>query len=390
MRRWVRNILGLIAVGMLLRVVWPQAWIVNLPLRLFGIGAPALTTDALRQRLHLPQGFEISLYDKKSEGARMLRLTSVGDLLVSHPQAGNIVLLHRDADGDGHPDSRQILLHDLDLPHGLDLADGWLYVGESSAVGRIRFDAATRAVSGNYQRLIKLPVHGQHWTRSVRVGRDGWVYVSVGSSCNACIEADPHRAALLRFEPGSGRTEVVATGLRNTVGLDWQPGTGDLYGTDNGRDLLGDDLPPCELNKLVHGQDYGWPYAYGNRVLDPEFGPGHQDKVNASVAPAYRFGAHNAPLGLTFLRSVHWPEVYKNAALVALHGSWNRSRKDGYKVVSLHFEPSGSIEARDFITGFERDEAVSGRPVDIAEDPAGALYVSDDYTGSIYRVTRTP
>jgi cytochrome c553 len=213
------------------------------------------------------------------------------------------------------------------------------------------------------------------------------MYVSVGSSCNACEEQDERRAALLRFRPDGSQPEVHARGLRNTVGFDWQPGTGELFGTDNGRDLLGDDVPPCELNRIVAGGFYGWPYAYGDKQPDPDFGAANPDRVRESLAPAHGFGAHTAPLGIAFLRGAHWPPPYRGAALVALHGSWNRTEKQGYEVVSLHFGERGTVSERKFLSGLEVDDDVIGRPVDVAEGPDGAIYVSDDLTGRIYRVT---
>ena len=221
----------------------------------------------------------------------------------------------------------------------------------------------------------------------MRVGPDDRIYVSVGSSCNVCEEEDPRRAAILRFQLDGSGAEVYASGLRNTVGFDWQPGSGELFATDNGRDLLGDNFPPCELNRVVQGGFYGWPFANGDRVPDPDFGDRAPERVAASLPPVYAFRAHNSPLGITFVRGERAPAAYRGAALVALHGSWNRTRKDGYKVVSLHWLPDGRIEERDFVVGFELDEDVIGRPVDVAEGPDGAFYISDDYAGAVYRVS---
>jgi cytochrome c553 len=212
------------------------------------------------------------------------------------------------------------------------------------------------------------------------------LYVSMGSSCNACIETDPRRAAIVRYRLDGSGQELYATGLRNAVGFDWRPGTKELYATDNGRDLLGDDFPPDELNRIVEGGFYGWPFANGNRVPDPEFGKGHEAQIAASIPPVHEFRPHNASLGITFVRGTHVPPEFRGAALVALHGSWNRTRKDGYKVVSLHWQPDGQIVERDFLSGFLKNEDVIGRPVDVAEGPDGAFYVSDDYAGAIYRV----
>jgi mono/diheme cytochrome c family protein len=190
---------------------------------------------------------------------------------------------------------------------------------------------------------------------------------------------------MVRYRPDGSGEEIYATGLRNSVGFDWRPGSGELYATDNGRDLLGDDFPPCELNRIVRGGFYGWPYANGDRVPDPDLGEGHAEEIARSIPPALGFAAHNAPLGMTFARGEQLPPAYRGAALVALHGSWNRTSLDGYEVVSLHWN-GDEIEERPFLGGFLRDGSVRGRPVDVAEGPDGALYVSDDYTGAIYRV----
>lgn len=367
----------------------PERYAINAPIAqlLLGRGVEPAPEDELRQQLRVPHGFTVSLYASGIPNARMLRFTERGDLLVSTPRSGSVWLLARDEDQDGRADATSRLLDGLDRPHGLDFHDGWLYVAEGSAVGRVRYDADARRAEGRLEPVVTgLPSGENHWTRTVRFGPDGGMYVSVGSSCNVCIEESPERAAMLRFEPDGSARRIHATGLRNSVGFDWRPSTGELFATDNGRDLLGDDVPPCELNRIVENGFYGWPFAYGNRVPDPDFGAGHEADVARSIPPAHSFGAHNAPLGITFVRNPNAPPELRDAALVALHGSWNRTRKDGYEVVSLHWSADGSIERRDFLTGFLRDQTAIGRPVDVAEGPDGAIYVSDDYAGAVYRV----
>jgi glucose/arabinose dehydrogenase len=368
----------------------PEKYAVNAPIGhlLFGRGEAAPAVDELQRRISVPEGFALSLFATGIPNARVLRFTPSGDLLVSAPRGGRVLLLERDGNGDGRSDGTRTILEGLDRPHGLDFHEGWLYVAEGSAVSRVRFDTEGRRVVGSLERVIsELPDGGNHWTRTIRFGPDGMLYVSVGSSCNVCEEKDPRRAAILRFQPDGTGEESFATGLRNSVGFDWHPASGDLYATDNGRDLLGDDIPPCELNRVIAGGFYGWPYAYGDRSSDPDLGAGHEQEIAASIPPAHPFRAHNAPLGITFVRSDLAPPSLRGAALVALHGSWNRRAKDGYKVVSLHWQPDGRIAERDFAAGFLDDEGVIGRPVDIAEGPDGAIYISDDFTGSVYRVS---
>ena len=394
MVRWLKRSLLALVVLLVLMIVAGAAYVYFKPLPVspnmllnvaLGRGldathAPEFAADHLRA----PPGFSVTLYARLPK-VRMLRFTAGGDLLASRPRLGEVVLLGS-SDADGQPRLR-VLLSGLDKPHGIDIANGWLYVGESDAIGRVRFDENTGQLQSDYERIVTgLTGDGFHWTKTVRIGPDGYLYVAQGSSCNVCAETDKRRATIMRFKPDGSDGEIYARGLRNSVGMDWAPWNGQLYATDNGRDLLGDNFPPDELNRIVEGGFYGWPYINGFGVLDPDMGAGKAALLNKAIAPVYGFRAHNAPLGIHFLRSARMPAGYEHAALVALHGSWNRSVKDGYKVVALHWRDDGSIDATDFLTGFEKNGRVVGRPVDIAEGPDGALYISDDYAGAIYRV----
>jgi glucose/arabinose dehydrogenase len=192
---------------------------------------------------------------------------------------------------------------------------------------------------------------------------------------------------MMRMRPDGSEAEIFATGLRNSVGFDWSPWDGALYATENGRDLLGDDFPPDELNRVERGHFYGWPYVNGMGVLDPDFGKDNPGKLAETTVPAHGFRPHNAPLGMTFLRAGHLPAEYQRTALVALHGSWNRRQLDGYKVVALQWQADGSIVEHDFLTGFLTESKLIGRPAGVLQGIDGAIYVSDDYAGVIYRVT---
>lgn len=378
------SVLALVACGYL---ALPGGWIINFP----GFSGAALGESELQQRIAVPDGFAINTYTAEVPNARMLLFTATGDLLVSTPRSGEVLLLERDRDGDGVADGRRVLLAGLDRPHGLAYHDGWLYVAETSAVLRVRFDPETGSISGTPEQITGLPGGGNHWTRTIHVGPDEMLYVSVGSSCNVCIERDARRATILRYPLGGGGGEIYASGLRNAVDFAWQPGTGELYATDNGRDLLGDDFPPDELNRIVRGGFYGWPVANGNRIPDPDQGAGQEDRIAASLPPVHEFGAHVATLGITFYKRradapAAFPSRYDGVAFVAQHGSWNRSKKSGYQVVMLRLDADGMITETPFATGFLRDEHVAGRPVGVAVGPDGALYVSDDYAGAVYRI----
>ncbi|MEH6570852.1 MAG: PQQ-dependent sugar dehydrogenase [Halioglobus sp.] len=352
-----------------------------------GRGVETPQDDVIEQRFILPEGFAINLYAGDLPKARFLRFTDGGDLLVSRPHAGDIVLIHQNPDSPAVAGEQVTLLSGLTRPSGIDLADGWLYVGESNAVGRIRFDAQSGTVTGDYQHIISdLTDDGNHAYKAIRIGPDQKLYLSQGSTCNVCVEQDPRRATMSRFNLDGSAKEIIATGLRNSLGFDWAPWDGALYATDNGRDMLGDDYPPCELNKIEAGNFYGWPYYNGANEPDPDFTDPPAALAKNPIAPVHEFRAHNAPLGMSFVNTQSWPATYDKVALAALHGSWNRSSADGYKVVSLHWE-NGQIKRRDFLSGFEKDGNIIGRPVDVAQGPDGAIYISDDYAGAIYRVS---
>lgn len=353
---------------------------------LFGLGVDSPDHATVQQTLRVPDGFTVGKYAGDLQKVRMLEFSRGGDLLASQPREGKVLLLKRDRNQDGRTDGVEVLLEQLTRPHGLAFYKHWLYVAESNAVGRVPFDHHTGQLTGPYIRVITgLPDSGNHWTKSIRIQGDN-LYLSLGSTCNVCAEKDARRATIMRFDLEGNHGEIFASGLRNSVGMDFAPWDDSLYATDNGRDLLGDDYPVCELNRIEQHGFYGWPYINGFGDLDPDYGTGQESLLPDAISPAFGFQPHNAPLGIRFIRQARMPAGYDNSALVALHGSWNRSSADGYKVVSLHWGPDGSIRSRDFMTGFEAQGRIVGRPVDIAEGPDRCLYISDDYSGTIYRV----
>lgn len=384
--KWFSLIILVAAAGLWL--FWPSNLAIKGPLLDFmtgkQLGAPS--AGVLQGRFKLPDGFRVGVFAGDVNNARGLAITAAGDVIAASMRPGDIILLHRDEDGDGAADGRTVLASGLDRPHGIALAGGMLYIAETERVLRGTFDAAARTLGPLETVFDGMPAGGNHRTRTIGFGPDGRLYVTVGSSCNVCVEEEPYRASMLVMNADGSASRTYATGLRNSVGFDWHPATGGLYATDNGRDLLGDDTPHCELNLIEDGADYGWPYAYDDQQPDPDFGPGNEDRVQASKPMVHGFGAHRAPLGLRFFDTATAPAGYEGAALAALHGSWNCSELAGYKVVSLHFDAVGRVTERDFLTGFELDEDVIGRPVDMAFGPDGAIYVSDDYAGAVYKV----
>ncbi|HUR42957.1 MAG TPA: PQQ-dependent sugar dehydrogenase [Aestuariivirga sp.] len=345
--------------------------------------APDQLEALLRERIKLPAGYRIDIYAQGLGQPRLMQMTESGDLLVSGYRGGTILLVAADGDGDGRSDRQSVLREGLNLPHGLVLEGNTLLVAEESRV--VSYDFDSTKLSNQRVILTGVPEGGGHSSRTLKRGPDGFLYLSTGSSCNACIEDNPWRAAIIRFKESS-QPELFASGLRNTVGFDWQPQTGALFGVDNGRDNLGDDVPDDEVNRIERGKHYGWPYVHGNGVKDPKM----FFAMPADVTPVpqvHGLGAHVAALSILFLE--HQSDAALNGtALVAEHGSWNRSKKSGYRIVRLIFDGT-SIREEVFMSGCEANDEVICRPVDILEASDGTLFVSDDYAGAIYRIVKS-
>ncbi len=345
--------------------------------------------DKLKKRLSLTKGFELNIYATGLGKARLMVMTSKGDILLSVPPQGKIKLITQDANNDGRADTIKTLISGLKRPHGLMLHKGYLYIAEYNRVVRYAFNQTNATISSIPDVIVKgIPDDGDHKTRTLKRGPDGWLYLTIGSSCNICEEKHKWRATMLRFQADGSQLSIFASGLRNTVGFDWHPGTRRLYGVENGRDWLGDDFPPDELNQITQNGFYGWPYRHGNNEPDPDFGTKGGAKTKDAIPPAYAFGAHVTPLSIRFLHHARKPGFH-HAALVTLHGSWNRSKKVGYEIISLHWDSDGKIMQKSFLKGFEKNDDVIGRPVDVLEAPDGTLYVTDDLAGAIYRIIQT-
>lgn len=347
------------------------------------------------RNLNLPSGFQISVFTAGLNAPRFFDFDPANNMFVADRDAGKVYFIP-DADEDGVADENIVFDQGLNSPHSVDYYKGNLYVGEESQI-TLYTEVATDGKYSEKKALIPSLPTGGHATRTVLVGPDEKLYVSIGSSCNVCEESDTRRAAVVRYNLDGTGEELFSTGLRNSVGIVFAPtGTGEemeLWSVDNGRDLLGDDLPPEEVNILAKGAHYGWPYCYGNGTVNPEF-PGQANFcATSTMFPRYNMQAHSAPLGLAFDPSLYGakstlPMSLKQYLFIAFHGSWNRSLPTGYKVVTIN---TGDAQAKpiDFITGWQDDTTTRpwGRPAGVGFDNPGAMYISDDQAGVIYRVT---
>lgn len=348
--------------------------------------------DALLTRLSLPPGFAVNVFARDLGGVRVLVAAPDSTVYASVPSAGTVLRL-RDADGDGRAETTEPVLKGYPGVHGLALGNETLYFATPTTVYAAPLGAD--GTPGTPQAIADgLPSGGNHQAPGLGLGPDGRLYLTLGSSCNACEEASPERAAMLVLENGTRR--VYARGLRNTMGFDWQPLTGELFGADQGVDLRGDDLPPDEVNLILDGGNYGWPYVYGRQVPDrltPFDPPGTtKEAFAATTEPSVlELPAHASPIQLRFYNGTAFPAEYRGDAFVTLHGSWNRNPPNGYRVARLSFSAAGEpVGYEDFLTGFLYDgNKVFGRPAGLAVLPDGALLVSDDFNGVVYRVAFT-
>lgn len=341
--------------------------------------------------LQLPPGFTADIFASNLNAPRFITFSPDGVLYVAERGADRIVALP-DSDGDGTADSTIVFADGLNNPHSLVFHEGALYVGVPSGVVRLQDNDGDGTAETQTAIVDTLPPSGVHSTRTVAFLPDGRMVVSVGSSCNVCNEEDERRAAVVVYNGANGSGErLFAGGLRNAVGLAIHPETGELWATNNGRDLLGDDLPPDSIYIVQEGLDYGWPHCHAGRLPDPDFGGANG--CNGVAQPVADIQAHSAPLGLVFYTGTAFPAGYQGDLFIALHGSWNRSEPTGYKVVRLPL--NGNLAAgplEDFAVGWlnEGSGEASGRPVGLAVGPDGALYISDDKGGYIYRITYSP
>ena len=331
--------------------------------------------------VRLPPGFSIEHYADVPR-ARSLALGDRGTVFVSTRKARSVYAVVEQEDG-----SRRVIeiLDGLTTPNGIAFFDGDLYVAEISRV--LRYDDVEDRLEDMPEGVvldIDLPSDRHHGWRYIGFGPDSKLYIAIGAPCNVCNESG--YAEIIRMNPDGSERETFASGIRNSVGFTWHPDTDELWFTDNGRDMMGDDIPPCELNRAPRqGLHFGYPFCHADGITDPKYGRGKD--CGSFVPPVQELGPHVAPLGVRFYTGDMFPTEYRGQVLIAEHGSWNRSKKIGYRVMLVRLEGNKAVSYEPFASGWLQGQSVSGRPVDLLVKGDGSLLVSDDFAGKVYRIT---
>lgn len=354
----------------------------------FTLAGLLLSSQLYVEELVVPDGFKVELFAGDVVNARQMARGDDGTIFVGTRKEGKVYALV-DKDSDGKADKRYLIDEDLDMPSGVAYRDGALYV---AAVDRVlRYDDIENRLAKPPKPVVvidDLPDDGHHGWKAIEFSPDGYLYIPVGVPCNICISDDQRHGTILRLNLKTKKYDTFATGVRNSVGLAFHPVDNALWFTDNGRDWLGDDLPPDEINRAGKtGLNFGFPYLHGKDTLDPEYG--EQAEIEDYTLPAAELGAHVAPLGLAFYSASQFPKKYRNSLFVAEHGSWNRSEKAGYRVIHVQLQGNEVVKVEPFVTGWlnREEDSTWGRPVDILPLPDGSILISDDHADAIYRVT---
>ncbi|MBD3420621.1 MAG: sorbosone dehydrogenase family protein [Chitinivibrionales bacterium] len=336
-------------------------------------------------QIALPPGFTISIYASEIPNARSMTLGEEGTLFVGTRTAGNVYAV-RDTNRDMRADVVYTIAGELRMPNGVAMRQGDLYVAEVSRV--LRYDSIESRLTDPPEPVVirnDLPDDRHHGWKYIAFGPDELLYVPIGAPCNVCLQDDDRFASICRMKPDGSGFEIFAGGVRNTVGFDWHPRTGVLWFTDNGRDWMGDNLPPDELNRAPrNGMHFGFPFCHGTETLDPEYGAGGD--CAKYVSPRQNLGPHVAALGMRFYDGARFPGRYRNQIFIAEHGSWNRSEKIGYRVMLVRLDGDSATSYEVFAKGWLQGESVWGRPVDVLIMPDGSMLISDDYAGAVYRI----
>ena len=347
------------------------------------------STDLALLELNLPEGFQIEVYARGVDGARSMAMGDDGTLFVGTRTENNIYAI-QDTNGDFKADNVMVL-DTMEVPNGIAMRNGDLYVTQVGSLWK--YPNIEDQLDGELEKELiydDFPTEFHHGWKYIAFGPDDKLYVPVGAPCNICnsTDEDERFATISRMDPDGTNREIYARGVRNSVGFTWHPDTKQMWFTDNGRDMLGDDIPPCELNTVTEaGQHFGYPFCHGGIVKDPDFGDLHP--CSDFVEPALQLDAHVAPLGIKFYTGNMFPAEYKGKAFIAEHGSWNRSKKVGYRIMIVDIEDGAVVNSEPFIDGWldEVAQKASGRPVDMLMLEDGSMLISDDYGDAIYRVT---
>lgn len=335
---------------------------------------------------YLPPGYVIHVFAGDLVNPRDMVLSAGGTLLVSDIGTNSVIALP-DQSHLGTAQAEKTVINSGNHIHGLAFYRGKLYVAEVDKIVRYDWDEQHLQVTFD-KTLFSLPENSDHNNRTMAFDNHGNLYVSVGSTCNVCREQSDWSGTVIVSDADGKTPHIFASGLRNAAFIMLNPDTGELWGTEMGRDYLGDSVPPDEINIIRSGINYGWPYCYGNKVHDDNFDPGNGFSCDTTEPPVFNIPAHSAPLGLVFIRSSQFPQDWQNDLLVAYHGSWNRSEPDGYKIVHLKVHGNTITHADDFMTGFLQNGSSLGRPVDLVFNSNGDLYVSDDKAGTVYIIQK--
>jgi len=376
------TVIGLISLNSTNKIITPEKKASDGSIPAITQASAALPLDQIK----MPDGFSISVY-AEVEGARSMTMSPTGTLFVGTQRAGKVYAV-KDTDGDHVADKKWEIASGMNNPNGVALKNGALYVAEISKVTKFSDIEKDLANPGQGEVIYdQFPTEWAHGWKYIAFGPDGKLYVPVGSPVNVAIPDDRH-AAIFRMNDDGTEIETFASGIRNTVGFTWHPTTHDLWFTDNGRDLMGDDVPFCELNTAPKaGMHFGFPYFHSGTIKDPEFGGTHE--ASEFTPPAQNLGAHVAPLGLKFYTGSLFPAEYKEQIFIAEHGSWNRTKRNGYRVSLVRMENGKAAGYETFASGWLDDatQNVWGRPVDVLVLTDGSMLVSDDMAGVIYRIT---
>ena len=337
-------------------------------------------------RIQLPAGFRIHVYAQNLPGARSMALSPTGTLFVGTRKAGKVYAV-LDRNRDGTSDKTITVAEGLNMPNGVAVHGGSLFVAEVNRI--LRYDLIDQRLPQIPDAVVvndSFPKDRHHGWKYIAFGPDGLLYVPVGAPCNVCERSDPRYASIMRMNPDGSGLEIFARGIRNTVGFDWHPETKVLWFTNNGRDWMGDDLPPDTLHRAaLKGKHFGFPFCHAGNIPDPEYG--HKRPCKDFSLPAAKLGPHVAPLGMKFYTGNMFPPRYRHQIFIAEHGSWNRSIPIGYRVTLVTLEKNQPVAYKVFADGWLQGEKAWGRPVDIQVMKDGALLVSDDRAGIIYRIT---